>query len=452
VRTPDPSDASSQSRKPEAWPKSGGYDPLMNAKRKLELVGRPPSEAEWAAIAGRTSLRGDPWLLVVTSTGIVCRPGCPARTPARERVRIVGGLEEALDAGARPCLRCRPDRLDGDKAARAVGHRAARAAADRAAADRAAGAAEDGELAAAALARLAASLDAGEEPPTDRELAGSLATSERRLRETFRDSVGVTPRAWIAARRAERLRARLADGGDVLGAVFDAGYGSASAGYEAAAAELGMAPARYRSGGAGERIRWTVAAIPDGVALVAATDRGLCAVRLGGIGDEGALEAALRAEYPRAAVRRDDRGMGELAALVGDLAAGQPRPEASTLPLDVHATAFRRRVWEALRSIPAGQTRSYGQVAAAVGAPRAARAVGAACAANPLAVVVPCHRVVASDGSLHGYAYGLARKRQLLDAEHAALGRPAAASRAFESRGDARPRRIASSRPGSAAG
>ena len=178
-----------------------------------------------------------------------------------------------------------------------------------------------------------------------------------------------------------------------------------------------MAPARYRSGGAGERIRWTVAPIPDGVALVAATERGLCAVRLGGHSDVAELEGDLRREYPGAAVTRDDSSMGEVAALVADLAAGRPRPDASSLPLDVHATAFRRRVWEALRRIPAGETRSYGEVAAAVGAPRAARAVGAACGANPVAIVVPCHRVVASDGSLHGYAYGLARKRQLLDAE-----------------------------------
>jgi AraC family transcriptional regulator of adaptative response/methylated-DNA-[protein]-cysteine methyltransferase len=407
----------------------------MNAKRKLELVGRPPSEAEWAAIAGRRRIPGDPWLLLVASTGVICRPGCAARTPARERVRIVPNLGVAIAAGARPCLRCRPDRPE-EAAGRAVaavagvagGRAAAAARGGVAGASAAAGGragAGTGALASAALGRLAAALQAGEEPPTDRELAARLETSERRLRQAFRESLGVTPRAWIAARRAERLRARLAGGGDVLGAVFEAGYGSASAGYEAASLELGMAPGRYRSGGAGERIRWTIAAIPDGVALVAATDRGLCAVRLGGIADEAALEAALRAEYPRAAVTRDDVGMGGLAALVGDLAAGRPRPEAGTLPLDVHATAFRRRVWEALRRIPAGQTRSYGQVATAVGAPRAARAVGAACAANPVAIVVPCHRVVASDGSLHGYAYGLARKRQLLDAEGAAVGKDA---------------------------
>jgi AraC family transcriptional regulator of adaptative response/methylated-DNA-[protein]-cysteine methyltransferase len=154
------------------------------------------------------------------------------------------------------------------------------------------------------------------------------------------------------------------------------------------------------------------------VALVAATDRGLCAVRLGR--DTSALASELRTEFPNATVSRDDASLAELASIVSDLAVGRRRPEADTLPLDVHATAFRRRVWEALRRIPAGETRSYGQIAAAIGAPRAARAVGSACAANPVAVVVPCHRVVGSDGSMGGYAYGLARKRQLLDAEAAA--------------------------------
>ena len=372
----------------------------MNARQSLEFSGRRPTDTEWAAIAGRRPIPGETWLLIVTSTGIVCTPGCPARTPSRDRVRIVPDLQEARAAGARPCLRCRPDQVGAGASGRASAIAAEPGAVDPLE---------------AALARLTVALESGDETPTDRELAALLQTSERRLRELFRRRVGITPRAWVAARRAERLRAHLSNGRDVLGALFEAGYGSSSAAYEAANGELGMTPVRYRTGGAGERIRWTVAAIPDGVALVAATDRGLCAVRLGR--EPAVLESELRAEFPRAAVTRDDSGMAELATLVSDLAAGRPRPEASTLPLDVHATAFRRRVWEALRRIPAGQTRSYGQVAAAVGAPRAARAVGAACAANPVAVVVPCHRVVAADGSLHGYAYGLARKRQLLDAE-----------------------------------
>ena len=372
----------------------------MNQRQRLSQIGSAPTDEQWSTNAGRRRQPGTTWLIVVTSTGIACLPGCAARTPGRDRVRIVAGLDEALAAGARPCLRCHPDRSRSENAAASGKHSTSTAG---------------GDAVGAAVARLAAAFSSGDDVPGDRELAGAVGIPERRLREIFRERLGVTPRAWVSARRAERLRTHLVGGRDVLGALFDAGYGSSSAAYEAAGGELGMAPGTYRTGGVGERIRWTAAPIPDGVALVAATERGLCAVRLG---DEPAvLESELRAEFPRASVTRDDPGMADLAALVSDLAIGRPRPDVDRLALDVHATAFRRRVWEALRRIPAGETRSYGEVAAAIGAPKAARAVGAACAANPVAVVVPCHRVVASDGSLHGYAYGLARKRQLLDAE-----------------------------------
>ena len=361
----------------------------MSEQQRLSGVGRPATDAEWAAIASR---RAAPrFFFIVTSTGIICTPGCPARLPGRDRVRIVSGLEEGLAARARPCLRCHPDREPGSSrpgASDPVG---------------------------TAIKLMTAALTGGDEVPTDRDLAGELGLPERKLRELFRESLGVTPRAWAASRKAEMLRSRLASGQDVTAALYDAGYGSSSAAYEAANGHLGMAPGRFRSGGAGESIRWTIAPIPAGVALVAATDRGLCAVRLGT--EPAALAEELRGEFPGAALARDDEAMAAVASIVSDLAAGRRRPEAETLPLDVHATAFRRRVWEALRRIPAGETRSYGQIAAAVGAPGAARAVGTACAQNPVAVVVPCHRVVGSDGSLHGYAYGLARKRQLLDAE-----------------------------------
>jgi AraC family transcriptional regulator, regulatory protein of adaptative response / methylated-DNA-[protein]-cysteine methyltransferase len=270
------------------------------------------------------------------------------------------------------------------------------------------------------VARLTAALSDGDEIPTERELAGELEMPERKLRDLFRQSLGVTPRAWLSARRAEMLRSSLAGGQGVTTALYDAGYGSSSAAYEAASGVLGMAPGRYRSGAAGESIRWTIAPIPEGVALIAATDRGLCSVRLGR--ETETLATDLRAEFPRAELARDDAALSNVASIVADLAIGRERPEADALPLDVHATAFRRRVWEALRRIPFGETRSYGEIAAAVGAPGAARAVGTACAQNPIPVVVPCHRVVGSDGSLHGYAYGLARKRQLLDAEASGAG------------------------------
>ena len=367
----------------------------MSHSTRLYAIGRPATDAEWTAISNRRAAR--PFLFVVTSTGIICTPGCPARTPGRDRVRVIDGLDQGRDVGARACLRCRPDRLFDAPSNRPTSNL------------------PPADPVRAAVQRLAAALNAGDEIPAERELAGELQLTERRLRELFRRSLGVTPRAWLSARRAEMLRSRLAGGQGVTAALYDAGYGSSSAAYEAANGVLGMAPGRYRTGAAGESIRWTIAPIPEGVALVAATARGLCSVRLGH--ETEALASDLRAEFPHAVLSRDDAALSDVASIVADLAAGRRRPEADALPLDVHATAFRRRVWEALRGIPFGETRSYGEIAAAVGAPGAARAVGTACAENPVPVVVPCHRVIGSDGSLHGYAYGLARKRQLLDAE-----------------------------------
>jgi AraC family transcriptional regulator of adaptative response/methylated-DNA-[protein]-cysteine methyltransferase len=372
----------------------------MSDSKRLVAAGRPATDTEWTAISSRHG-SARPFLFVVTTTGIICTPGCPARTPGRDRVRIVEGLEEGLAAGARACLRCRPDRLFR--------------LADASASEVHLGGPAQFDPVQRVVARLTAAIADGDEIPSERELAGELEIPERRLRELFRRSLGVTPRAWLSARRAELLRSRLAGGQGVTTALYDAGYGSSSAAYEAANGVLGMAPGRYRTGAAGESIRWTIAPIPEGVALIAATDRGLCSVRLGR--ETETLATDLRAEFPRADLARDDAALSDVASIVADLAVGRQRPEADTLPLDVHATAFRRHVWEALRRIPFGETRSYGEIAAAVGAPGAARAVGTACAQNPVPVVVPCHRVVGSDGSLHGYAYGLARKRQLLDAE-----------------------------------
>jgi AraC family transcriptional regulator of adaptative response/methylated-DNA-[protein]-cysteine methyltransferase len=370
----------------------------MKFTERLAAVGRPPTDAEWTAISIRRP--SPPFLFLVTSTGILCTPGCPARTPGRDRIRVVDGPAESLAAGARACHRCRPDRTFGFEppVRQGDGH-------------------QSRETVRRATELLGEALESGEEPPGDRALAAELSIPERRLRELFRDVLGVTPRAWVAARRAEHLRARLSDGQEVTAALYDAGYGSSSAAYEAANGGLGMTPGRYRAGAAGESIRWTVAPIPEGVALVGATARGLCSVLMGR--DVEVLAGELHAEFPFASIARDDAGLSALAGLVSDLALGRRRPDADTLPLDVHATAFRRRVWEALRRIPAGQTRSYGEIAVEVGIPGAARAVGTACAENPVPIVVPCHRVVAANGRLGGYSGGLARKRQLLAAEGA---------------------------------
>jgi AraC family transcriptional regulator, regulatory protein of adaptative response / methylated-DNA-[protein]-cysteine methyltransferase len=393
-----------QSREPEASEGPGAYALAMHSILRFEAAGRPPSDVEWDAIASRRSI-GRPFVFVVTSTGIICAPGCPARTPGRERVRVLARLEDGTDAGARPCLRCRPHQVSHDEDRR---FRAGSGCPPTAQAD----ASEQVRM---AIARLTAAMDGGDEIPSDRELAAAAAVPERRLRETFRHNLGVTPRGWVAARRAELLRARLARGQAVTSAVFDSGFGSSSAAYEAVGGGLGMTPGSYRAGASGEVIRWSVAPIPEGLAVVAATERGLCSVLMGST--EDALAAELRSEFPLATLTRDDAAMATTAALVQDLAQGHPRPDAVGLPLDVHATAFRRRVWEALRRIPVGETRSYGEIAGEVGAPGAARAVGTACAQNPVPIVVPCHRVVASNGGLGGYSGGLARKRQLLGAE-----------------------------------
>jgi methylphosphotriester-DNA--protein-cysteine methyltransferase len=216
----------------------------MNQRRRLDLIGAAPSDAQWAAISERRRVPDTKWLLVVTSTGIACLPGCPARTPGRDRVRIVASLVEALEAGARPCLRCHPERSAGSGAGSPAASRT------------------QGDAVEVTVGRLAAALASGDDVPTDRELATAVGLSERRLREIFPRALGVTPRGWVAAKRAERLRVHLAGGGEVLGALFDAGYGSSSAAYEAAGGELGMAPGRYRTGGAGERIRWTARRSP----------------------------------------------------------------------------------------------------------------------------------------------------------------------------------------------
>jgi AraC family transcriptional regulator of adaptative response/methylated-DNA-[protein]-cysteine methyltransferase len=259
--------------------------------------------------------------------------------------------------------------------------------------------------------------DADDRVPTLHELARTLRASPDSLRGAFRRLLGVTPRQYADARRRERLRRGLAAGRDVTGALFEAGYGSTSRLYESAHHHLGMTPGSYRAGGAGATIAYTVVDSPLGRLLVAATDRGVCMISLGDTDAE--VEGRLRRELHAAVLQRDDDGLRSAVAGVLPLVEGVV--PASELPLDVRGTAFQRRVWEALRRIPRGETRTYGEVAAAIGAPRAARAVGAACATNPVALVVPCHRVVPASGGVGNYALGPQRKRELLRLEGAAV-------------------------------
>ncbi len=347
----------------------------------------------WQAVLDRDRQADGQFVYAVRSTGIYCRPSCPSRRPGQEQVAFYPAPAVAEAAGFRACRRCGPGGATHSDMTKAV----------------------------AEICRLL-DADEGDMPLTLAALGQAVGLSPSHLQRVFKRAMGVTPRAYAAARRAERFKAGVRAGDSVGAAGYAAGYGSSSRLYEAASAELGMTPAEYRRGGAGRQIHYTTAACPLGRLLVAATERGLCMVSLGD--SDAPLEAALRADYPAAAIARADSGSdldSAVAAILRHLRGEQP---ALDLPLDVQATAFQRRVWEALRAIPYGQTRTYGAIAAALGSPTAGRAVGRACATNRVSLVVPCHRAVGSNGSLTGYRWGVARKAALLAAE--AEGAPVA--------------------------
>lgn len=259
-------------------------------------------------------------------------------------------------------------------------------------------------------------LDEGE--PTLAALAAEVGLSASHLQRQFTARYGLSPAEYLAQRKLGTLKLALREGSDVSAALYDAGYGSPSRVYEGGAAKLGMTPARYRSGGAGEQIRWSIADTALGRALVATTERGICMIELGD--DDGALEAKLREEFPNARLERVDAGRDEFLAprlrAVAEALAGKQ----AQVPVHLIGTAFQKKVWDALMKIPRGQTRSYAQIAQQIGHPRATRAVASACAGNHVAIVVPCHRVVRSDGSLGGYRWGLPMKQRVLERERAA--------------------------------
>ncbi len=346
-----------------------------------EMIHSPRAAADWQAVLDRDPAADGRFVYAVRSTGIYCRPTCPSRRPGRAQVEFHPSPAAAEAAGFRACKRCRP---------------ATASHPDQHVVERAA----------ALLDREPATLDA---------LAGRLGVPPARLGRAFRRLTGLTPRAYADARRVEALRDNLREGATVSAAMYDAGYGSSSRLYESAGASLGMTPARYRRGGPGLAIRYAGALSTLGHVMVAATSKGLCAVSLGD--DAPALVTALRAEFPAAELTADEGQLaGLLATVIERIERGLP---ATGLPMDVRATAFRRRVWAELARIPRGETRTYAEVARAIGQPGAARAVAGACAGNPLAVIVPCHRVVRGDGGLGGYRWGEARKRALLEREQA---------------------------------
>jgi AraC family transcriptional regulator, regulatory protein of adaptative response / methylated-DNA-[protein]-cysteine methyltransferase len=343
--------------------------------------------AWWAAVLARDPRSDGRFVYAVTSTGIYCRPSCPSRRPRRDRVRFFEAPDAARTAGFRACKRCKPD--------------AAEVAADPWI-DK--------------IRRACVYLSNVEGHPSLATLASRLGGSPYHVQRNFKRIVGVSPREYADAVRLRAVKGRLRQAGDITGAMLDAGYGSSSRFYERAVPKLGMAPSTYRRGGAGMQIGYTIVDAANaslGRLLVAATSRGVCAVAMGS--SDAELTRALSREYPAATVAADAGALAQWTnAILAHLAGTEPRLD---LPLDVQATAFQWQVWQALASIPYGETRTYAEVASAIGKPRAVRAVARACATNPVALAIPCHRVVPAAGGEGGYRWGVDRKKALLTRE-----------------------------------
>lgn len=340
-------------------------------------------EARWRAVDTRDEAMSGLFVYAVRTTGVYCRPGCGARKALRTNVEFFATSSQAINAGYRACRRCRPD----------VGR--------------------DADQSIAAVIQVCRILEGIDELPDVAAMASTLGYSERHLRRRFSDVVGVSISSYVRAQHAQRARLALRAGSGVTQAAIEAGFGSNRAFYEHGATRLGMTPATYREGARGERIGYTSIITPIGIVLAASTQKGVCAVMVGP--DEIALTNELASEFANATIERDDEGLASVAELLALSVRGEA--DSSRLPIDLQGTAFQIRVWEALRTIPAGQTRTYSQVAELIGSPKAVRAVGSACAKNMVAITVPCHRVIRTDGSLGGYRWGLEVKEALLLAE-----------------------------------
>lgn len=338
----------------------------------------------WQAVLSKDASLDGQFVFAVASTRIYCRPSCPSRRPRRDRVTFFATPQVAESEGFRACLRCRPNQL-----------RITYPQLDM-------------------VQQVCSYLQSdGDEPTKLSDLAKRFGVSPFHLQRTFKSVLGISPRQYAAAHRFGSFKSRVRSGETVTTAMYDSGFNSSSRLYESAAHELGMTPATYSRGGRGANITYTIVDSILGRLLVAVTERGVCSVRMGDSDIE--LERQLIAEFPLASVSRADQPLYQIVNQVLDhLSTKQP---ASALPLDVRATAFQRQVWEQLKAIPYGETRSYSDVAQALGKPGAVRAVGRACATNPVALVIPCHRVVREDKSLGGYRWGLERKQQLLELE-----------------------------------
>ena len=340
-------------------------------------------DAAWNAFERRDRSWDGKVIGAVKTTGIYCKPSCPARRPKRENVEFFLDGESARSAGYRPCMRCKPDEVGRDREAVATAVRL---------------------------------IERAEEPPQLAELASAVGYAPHHFQRIFTRDMGVSPAAYARAVRARRAEAELQEDKSVTEAMYDAGYAAPSRFYADAKERLGMTPSAWRDGGRGETIRYVITDSPLGSLLVAATSKGICRLTF----EED--ERALHQRFPNAEIRPDD---GTIAPWVeGALAAIDQPLAAPELPIDVHGTAFQEAVWRELRKIPLGETRSYADIANAIGEPAATRAVGTANGSNPVAIIVPCHRVIRSDGTLGGYAGGLDRKRKLLAAEGAMIPQP----------------------------
>ena len=342
----------------------------------MASVSRLDADTAWAAFMRRDRGWDGRVVGAVKTTGIYCKPSCPARRPKRDHVVFYASTEEACAAGFRPCLRCKPDEVGRDREA------------------------------VAAAVKL---IEQAEEAPSLAELAAAVGYAPHHFQRIFKRDLGVSPAEYARGLRNRRTEQALKANGRVTDAVYDAGYQSPSGFYSDAKERLGMTPSAWRDGGRGETIRWTTFDSPLGQMLIAATSKGICRLTF----DDS--EDSLRRLFPNATLVKD---VGGLKALVEGALVAIERPLAAPdLPIDVAGTAFQEAVWRELRKIPAGETRSYAEIAAAIGQPKAVRAVGTANGDNHVAVLIPCHRVIRSDGSLGGYAGGLDRKRKLLAAE-----------------------------------
>jgi AraC family transcriptional regulator, regulatory protein of adaptative response / methylated-DNA-[protein]-cysteine methyltransferase len=354
---------------------------ILDQGQQLEMAYL--DQRRWEAVLGRDVAHDGEFVFAVASTGVYCRPSCPAKRPRRENVEFFRQPDDAEKAGYRACLRCRPRAVSGNGQL---------------------------EMVKAVCRYIEQHL---EEPLTLAKLAAAFRRSPFHLQRTFKSALGVTPRAYADSCRLTSLKRNLQAGHNVTRAMYDAGYSSSSRLYERTASQLGMTPDKYRRGAIAASIRYTCADSPLGRMLVAATDKGVCAIQFAG--SDGELQEGLKREFPFAARKRDDAAMQEWTNALLRKMKGQKLN--SSLPLDIRATAFQRQVWAYLQSIPFGATRSYSQVAKGIGQPAATRAVARACATNPVAVAIPCHRVVRENGAMGGYRWGVERKQALLALE-----------------------------------